>query len=252
MGPQHSTVVEGNSITYVEQSGGAPTVVFESGLGDGYTVWVDVYREVQAFAGVFAYSRPGYSAGFRRVRFGAKRTADESAELLRELLMISDTPAPYILVGHSIGGLYVLEFARDYPELVAGLVLVDARLPGFTQKCEVADVGPCLPPDSVAILSPPHVAAEIRGIRTSEAAAPAATDIGDIPVILIAATKPPLGASFDAQSIWLNVQRNYGVSLSDGHLVIAERSGHYVQRDAPELIVKAIRDLMTKIKPNEK
>lgn len=251
MGLPHNTIVDGNSMVYVQDSNWPPTVVFESGLGDGFSTWADVYSKVQAFAGVFAYSRPGYSAGMRRPESGGERTADESAKLLREILAKSDSPAPYILVGHSIGGLYVLEFARDYPELVAGLILVDARLPGFTEKCELAEVGPCLPPASSALMLPPHIAAEIQGIQSSEANAPLSADIGNIPTILIAATKPPPGASSDAQTVWLSVQKEFADSLTDGDLVIAEGSGHYVQKDAPQIVVDEIRHLITSIRSND-
>ena len=250
MGPRQDTVVSGNPISYVASVGLAPTVVFESGLGDGFSVWADVYEMVQNFAGVFAYSRPGYSAGFnRQIKLGSERTADESAGLLREILTSSSIPAPYILVGHSIGGMYVLEFARDYPELVAGLVLVDARLPGFTQKCERADVaGLCQPPALLTAISPLHIAAEIRGLQSSEASAPSPKMIGNIPTILIAATQPSLGFSADTQLIWLEFQREYADALLDGHLVIAEGSAHYIQREAPELVVEEIRNLISRLR----
>lgn len=243
MGQKSSLMVDGNSITYVRNSLLAPTVVFESGLGDGLKVWNEVFNEVQEFTGAFVYSRPGYTPGIRKVGFGSKRTAADSAALLHQILRKSDTPAPYILVGHSIGGLYVLEFARNYPDQVAGLVLVDARLPEFTEKCEAAGVKLCQPPILFTLLSPPHVAAEIRGIQASEANAPEAADIGDIPTILLAATKPPPGGSADTQQIWLEVQRNFATSLSDGQLIIAEGSGHYIQRDVPHFVIQAIRDL---------
>lgn len=241
MGRTNSIVVDGNSIQYVDAPGAGPTVVFESGLGDGLATWAEIYGEVREFAGAFAYSRPGYSAGLRRTDIGGARTADDAAKLLRDLLIDSGTPEPYVLVGHSIGGLYVLEFTRDYPELVAGLVLVDARLPEFTERCLAAGVMLCQPPAVAALLAPPHVGAEIRGIPASEADAPSPADIGDIPVILVAATRPPLGGSDEAQAVWLAVQREFAESLPKGRLVIADGSGHYIQREAPELVVNAIR-----------
>jgi pimeloyl-ACP methyl ester carboxylesterase len=248
MGVRHNEIVEGNSISYVEVRKGTPTVIFESGLGDGFGSWSDVYEETSQFASVFAYSRPGYSAGFRKVAIGEKRTAEDAAALLRRILDETNTPGPYVLVGHSIGGLYMLEFARDYPELVAGMVLVDVRLPGFTERCLEAGVSPCLPPKSALLVAPLHVQAEIRGIRTSENNAPQPEDLGHIPAVFLAATEPPPGASREGQPVWLTVQREFAEAMPNGHLVIVEGSGHYIQRDAPEQVVDAIRGLVMDFK----
>ena len=244
MGVRHHVQVDGDLVSYVRSGGPTPTVVFEAGAGDDLAVWRDVYEGVSSFAGTFAYSRPGYTPGIKRIPMGAVRTADDVARQLRDTLAESGTPAPYILVGHSIGGLYVLEFARDYPDLVAGLVLVDARLPRFTERCEAESHGPCLPGKSALFLSPPHVAAEIRGIRPSEAGAPQARELRDIPTILLAATKPPPGGSVETQKIWLDVQEKFADSLSEGKLIVADGSGHYIQRDASDLVVNAILELL--------
>lgn len=244
MGLRHNEVIDGNSITYVTARGDGPTVVFESGLGDGLAAWDEVYAATSGFASVFAYSRPGYSAGFNTASFGDERTADESAGLLRRLLEKTRAPEPYILVGHSIGGLYLLEFAQRYPDVVAGVVLVDARLPGFTERCQAAGLAPCLPPSSALLTSPLHIQAEIRGIRQSERNAPDPEELGDVPAILLAATEPPPGAPSGAQPIWLAVQKSYAESMQAGDLWVAEGSGHYIQHDQPALVVEAIRTLL--------
>ncbi|MGB5835060.1 MAG: alpha/beta hydrolase [Thiohalocapsa sp.] len=246
--PRRSILVNGNAISYVDNAGSAPTVVFEAGLGDGLRVWNEVYEQVATSAGVFAYSRPGYETGKRQPDRDGQRTAKESARLLRDTLEHSKTPAPYVLVGHSIGGLYTLEFARSYPHLVAGLVLVDARLPGFTEQCIASGVRPCSPPNCAILLAPPQVADELRGIRQSEAEAPSPADIGSIPTTLIVATKPPKGGPAAAQPIWLEVQRQFADAMSDGRMVIAQGAGHYIQRDAPEMVVDEIERMLSRVR----
>ncbi len=244
MGLRHSATVEGRSIAYVANGAPGPTVVFESGLGDGLSSWGSVYDLTGEFAGVFAYSRPGYSNGFLPIGSAKARTADDAAVILKKTLEKTGTPPPYILVGHSIGGLYVLEFARDYPELVAGLVLVDARLPAFTRRCLAAGVKPCSPPAIATLMAPPHIRAELNGISESEQAGPEPIDIGSIPTILLAATKPPPGASLEGQAVWLEVQQEFADDLASGRLQIAQDAGHYIHKDAPEMVIAAIRELL--------
>jgi pimeloyl-ACP methyl ester carboxylesterase len=70
-----------------------------------------------------------------------------------------------ILVGDSIGGMYVLRFAAMYPDDVAAVLLVDGRPRGFTREYEAAGISLCGPPDALAMVLPNHVAAEARAAR---------------------------------------------------------------------------------------
>ncbi|HZT72827.1 MAG TPA: alpha/beta hydrolase [Terriglobales bacterium] len=106
--------------------GRAPWVVFEAALGASALSWVLVQRQVAAFAPTVAYDRAGmgWSEPGPMPRTGARVIADLRA-LLREL----SVPPPYILAGHSYGGLLARAFAAEFPEEIAGLVLVDAAAP---------------------------------------------------------------------------------------------------------------------------
>jgi pimeloyl-ACP methyl ester carboxylesterase len=98
-----------------------PTVVLESGFGGGIG-WKEVRQEVGRFARVVTYDRGGFGAS----EPGPKpRTARQIAAELRTALGNAGLSPPYILVGHSLGGPYVRVFAATYPEVTAGLVLVD-------------------------------------------------------------------------------------------------------------------------------
>lgn len=239
-----STDVNGNTLTYAVNARNAPTVVLEAGLGDGLNGLGNIHNAVREFTGVFSYARAGYGSGMHRIRREDARTAKQIAGDLYLLLSKARVPAPYLLVGHSIGGLYMMEFARTYPELVSGLVLIDARLPAFTPACVAAGLSPCAPPDAMMAIAPKHVAAEIRGIRASERYGPSAEDLGDIPTVLLAATKPPPGAPTGGQKIWLSVQREFAAELSNGTFILADGAGHYIHRDRPELVINAIRSLL--------
>ena len=98
-----------------------PTVVLESGLGGGLG-WEQVRSGVSSFARAVTYDR----AGFGKSEPGPfPRTARQIASELHAALHNAALPAPYLLVGHSMGGPYVRVFAAQYPDEVSGIVLVD-------------------------------------------------------------------------------------------------------------------------------
>lgn len=110
----------------VSQSTGAqPPIIFESGLGRVIATWSAVIRAIQKTNATLAYDRPGIGQSHPTDR---SRDGDTIVEDLRALLA-RRLNAPYLLVGHSSGGLYLQLFARRHPQLVAGLILVDSTHP---------------------------------------------------------------------------------------------------------------------------
>ena len=105
---------------------GGPTVVLEGGLGQGSAYFARIAPKVASSTRVCAYDRAG--------RGGSEPAAgpQDGAAIARDLhalLAASGNPGPYILAGHSSGGVYVRFFAAAYPGEVAGVVLLDAQSP---------------------------------------------------------------------------------------------------------------------------
>lgn len=234
--------IDSNTMSFVKKGDSGPVVVFESGLGDGISSWDSVFSQVSQFASVFAYNRPGYGDS-ENVHTG-NRTSLDSAKRLKQLLESTNTPGPYILVGHSAGGLYSLKFAELYPNDVAGIVLVDGRPKKFSAICEEEGVWPCGPPKALVFLMPSHIKAEILGLEKSEHQAPSPQELGDIPITVITATKPPPGAPKKAQPLWIQVQQEFVNELSNGTFVLAKGAGHYIHKDNPELVIREIQRLV--------
>jgi pimeloyl-ACP methyl ester carboxylesterase len=108
------------------------TVVFENGLGLTLETWEAVWPALSDCCQWLAYNRAGI--GRSPVAPGRRdRLTCTAADDLRGLLRALDLPPPYVLVGHSLGGLYVQRYAQQYPAEVAGLVLVDALPPGLAR-----------------------------------------------------------------------------------------------------------------------
>jgi pimeloyl-ACP methyl ester carboxylesterase len=99
-----------------------PTVVIEQGAGGGSPLWWPIQDEVSRFARVCTYDRAGQ---FWSDPAASLPAAEAQAAELHALLGKARIPGPYILVGHSFGGVLVRLFARDFPNDVAGVVLVD-------------------------------------------------------------------------------------------------------------------------------
>lgn len=102
---------------------GEVTVILESGLGSDSIDWCYVQPEISKFARVISYDRGDY--GWSRTKRTTLSSLD-SVEELKEVLEKLKIQPPYILVGHSFGGLSMRMFANMHPDDVAGLVLVDA------------------------------------------------------------------------------------------------------------------------------
>ena len=115
---------------YISCSGtGSPTVVLEGGLGQGSDYFARILPKVAETTRVCAYDRAG------RGRSGPAADPQDGPAIARDLhalLAASGNPGPYILAGHSSGGVYVRFFAAAYPDDVVGVVLLDAQSPHAT------------------------------------------------------------------------------------------------------------------------
>ncbi len=127
--------VGGHSLHLNCSGSGSPTVILEPGAGgmSSDLAWITpaVARETR----VCVYDRAGHgwSEPADSPQDGAQIATD-----LHTLLERGDVPGPYVMAGHSFGGLYVLTFAARYPDEVAGLVLVDSTAPGSADTCNIA------------------------------------------------------------------------------------------------------------------
>lgn len=250
MDTRSSTDVDGVDVSYRRRGTERPLVVFESGLGDGLDTWDGVIAALPADRAIFAYSRPGYGESTPLADPGRERNSEQAARHLRAVLSSLRERRPYVLVGHSLGGLYIAKFAALYGRTVAGLVFVDGRPPDFRTSCQRAAQGFC---DGGANSKPPanwpaHIQAEMRGITSTEEMAPAAETLSDIPATVITSTRPWRGVGgAEAFELWLEAQQRFANGFRDHRFVRAEGAGHNVQREQPALVALEIEALIARI-----
>jgi len=227
---------------------GNQTVVFESGLGHGLSVWEDVANEISPYARVVSYSRAGNG---NSEASSEPRTLQRVATELNRLLVAQNVTPPYILVGHSAGGFYIRKFAELYPEKVQGFVFVDATpakiLIGLRQ---LDDLRAREEEAVIESMTPDRVKPEDLYFSkiTSSGVYPATGSLPDVPAVMITAMKREhpqfLLHSVEGKRLWRELQSDFIGQFSDNLHIISSVSGHDVHRQQPELVTGAIRYVM--------
>ena len=120
--PGELVEVDGTRMHLRCEGTGSPMVVMEAGSGDCSLSWALVQQNVSAFSRVCTYDRQGYAWSDP---VPGPLTASNVTGRLHTLLSRANVSPPYVLVGHSLGGVYVCYYAHRYPGEVAGMVLVD-------------------------------------------------------------------------------------------------------------------------------
>ena len=100
-----------------------PIVILEAGMGETSASWSGIQPEVATFARVFVYDRAGMG---RSDPAPTPRSCKDIISDLRYLVTIANLHPPYILVAHSWSGFNARYFANEYPEEIAGMILIDA------------------------------------------------------------------------------------------------------------------------------
>ncbi len=217
-----------------------PVVVFENGARETFDTWDKVIAAIKPDAGIFAYNRPGYgnSEATEQPRDGFTIVNELRATLRRQGLQ-----PPYILVGHSLGGLYMQLFARAYPRDVKGLVLVDSLYPGIVKKTEEF---PLYSRVAKRLFLNQTLNREIDEIHRTGAQVLALPWSGQVAVErLINAPRGPGAIPVDFGAF------NSGKKLTDtinglypnAHITVVD-SDHRMQTATPEAVVAAIRRVM--------
>lgn len=250
---------------------GSPSVIFESGLGGTSLDWVRVQPDVSRFTLACSYDRAGYGWSERGPE---PRHADRIARELDRLLVHANVPPPYLLVGHSFGGLAVRLFAaRKERGAVSGLVLVDAthehqfrRMESSGVRVPMAPTGrrfvianhglvPSALPESLKPLAQRLALArkairtlygELGSLRHSARQVSSIRRAPDMPVIVLARSpRRDVGDGHDRlDGTWLDLQRELAGTMRNGSFHMVPGSGHYIHLERPGRVVDAIRTIV--------
>jgi pimeloyl-ACP methyl ester carboxylesterase len=241
-------------------------VIIDAGWGDFSAAWSEVQAGVAISTRVCTYDRAGmgYSdAG------PLPRDAAQFVKELHTLLQRADIPGPYVMVGHSLGGIPVRLYVHEYPSEVAGVVLIDSMNPAQSTatpeqraaKPSSEPGGPSIPAllarigvmrlllgandaygaYSVTPRSAQAVFDEGAAMTASFEEAAAVKTFGDLPLIVLSRGK-------DDQEGWPEWQAELLQLSSDSEQLIAEGSGHSINHDNPQAAIDAIVKMVLRIR----
>ena len=224
---------------------GRPIVVLEAGFPGTSDVWRDVLPALGRTSRTCAYDRAGL--GNSPPTAGVRDAGDEIDDLQR-LLHAARLPAPYVLVGHSYGGMLVRLFAHRHPRETAGVVLVDARGNHATRRQLAIWPTAVAPAVRRAVFAP--VQHDVN-LAVSETLASRVRSLGDTPLAVVTAGRHdgewgrvvPAHVSRALDRLWATMQDEFAALSSDHVHVVALRSDHFIERrdGQPEVVIRAVQ-----------
>jgi pimeloyl-ACP methyl ester carboxylesterase len=223
------------------EGSGPRTVVLESGFGDTLEVWQALQPRMAAHcARTFSYTRAGYVGS--DTPDGPRDAATIVGELRDELRRDKAAP-PYVLVGHSLGGLYMQYFARNFPGEVAGLVLIDSTHWQQGLKLDSTANTPYQTRQAVMLFMPLIMRHELSDSATAGQQVNASPGAAGIPTIVLSSTRARPAETEEQHAQAVTLQNEIAADFPGARHVFVEGSGHYIQRDQPDTVVGAVREL---------
>ncbi len=242
-----NTTVSGTEVSYtLQHRNNHPFVVFQAGLGDGQDTWKSLTPALKDIP-TFTYDRPGYGLSGKA---HSPRNPCAVATEMRDLLHQIGLQPPFILVGHSIGGLYQFVFAQMYPAEVASLVLLDPTHPRHWQTM---------------LIEAPLAAATLKILRyivfkkaarlefDEQETCLSALPSGYAPqnAILLFSSDFKVNAQGTFESMIRNLRKDWSKLLPMAQSIEVPAVGHYIHLDQPQYVASIIKQVHAAAMPNK-
>lgn len=246
--------VPAGTLEHVLSGHGPATIVLFNGSGVTLEGWARLYPGIERCGRVLAFNRFGVGGSSKPAR---PQTGTTVLQAARDLLAALDLPPPYVLVGHSLGGLYANLFARRYSEEVAGVVLLEATHPQdrgalHGHEGHLAKV-------LARLLSVPqalfraNLHSELDWLDAAAREVEQAGPFPSVPLAVVSGGKEP--PRWLVPPATLRQRRQHQKDLAHlsprGLHVIARRSGHFPQLTQPRLVLDAIRSVVQQARRRE-
>jgi pimeloyl-ACP methyl ester carboxylesterase len=245
--PRKKLQTRAGALEYVVSGAGRAGIVLLNGAGMTLEGWRGLYPEIEEIGVVFAWNRFGVRGS------DAPRLAQTGAVViasLRELLSYAGLQPPYVLVAHSLGGLYANLFARLYPQEVAAVLFLEATHPKDHEVLKAHETQLTRALTKVSSLPQwlfkANLHSEIESVGQIVEEVGAAGPFPDIPVAVVTggANPPKWLMSPNALQARRAHQQELARLSARGEQVIAEHSGHFPQLSEPVLVLDVLRRLV--------
>ena len=243
---------------------GSPAVVIDVGAGESYTSWQSVQAQLAQDTRVCAYDRAGYG---QSEPGPMPRDSQRAADELHQLLLNAGEEGPFLLVGHSLGGMNMQAFAASYAEQVVGAVVLDPPPLGWLMgegfpelrelfRQQTSAMGAAAgaarassdPEEKAQAAFLEAVASEHEQLFSQTAQQVGAiSSFGQMPLTVIGATEPDprFGESSAAfRQFWNSESQELAAKSERGRFILADGSSHHIHLDAPQLVIEAIREIL--------
>ena len=228
---------------------GRYTVIFESGFGTDLRAWRKVAPEVAKTARAVTYSRAGYGQSDPRPE---PRTFEQTTSELEQLIAAARLAPPFILVGHSYGGLLIRAFAARHPGQVAGMVMVDPADERFNPALRRLDAARAAEDDrQFAAIVPAKFQPEFKLLQPilDSGTLPLAGKLPNVPTVILTSVQQADKPMFflespQAVAVKQELHANFLRQFSDGSQVVTSKSGHNIHLEEPELVIAAVNKVI--------
>ncbi len=238
------TSADDNRVAIVQAGSQQPTVVLQAGHQSDKKTWSAVMPRLAANRMVVAFDRPGHGGNPATT---APRDPCTIAAEQHQLLQQLGVQPPYILAGHSLGGLYQYVYAKQYPDEVAGLVLLDPTHPRHWESMQrdVPQLASVLKVMRVTLFSrvdKDEFDAQSTCLETLKLDQPLTMPVR----MLVSGRRPPVEqGAFEAM---LNVLRQDWLGLLGiKQMQVIRDSGHFIQNDSPQDVVIAVEQVAAEV-----
>lgn len=234
-------------LSYIVSGSGPSTILLFSGAGMSLQGWATLWPEIERMGTVFGWNRLGMQ-GSDPPR--ERQTGAVALGALRELIAHVELEPPYVLVGHSLGGLFANLFARLYPEEVAGVLLLEATHPADHEVLQKHE-GELARALSKVLALPqvffkPNLHTELACVEETVHEVEAAGPFPPVPLRVVTGGLTPKGWLMSPAAVAAKrANQTDLVRLSPlGEQVIAQKSGHFPQLTQADLVLRVLAELV--------
>ncbi|MGG1440958.1 alpha/beta hydrolase [Brevibacillus laterosporus] len=217
-----------------------PSVILIAGLGDSCDTWNEVQERIAQETSTFSYDRAGLG---RSQEAPVPRTCLDLVEELAGLLLTLDVKPPYLVVGHSFGGLVARLYASLYPHTIFGMILVDAAPEYKELVYEKVLSGKLAAKNREYYENPMRNSEKIDKIKSYQQIVDH-TGQGNYPLSIIIRGLPDEGSadwpSQEILEIEQRLQADFKRLSTASKVRVATYSGHYIHHDEPEIVIEEI------------